>query len=335
MKAYQLKSINHLEYTDVDFPALQKKWCIVKVKTSGICSSDISRIFSKGTYNFPTIPGHEFSGIVEKVACNEDSKWLGKRVSVFPLIPCNKCEQCKNHNYETCENYDYIGSRRDGAFAEYVTVPIWNLLELPKEVSFHEAAMFEPISVSMHAVKRAKVQKLDKVAVIGTGIIGLGSAQCTKLYGVEKVTVIGRNLDKLKLIEDISGLDYRINNFEKYDVVFEAVGSINSITQALDLVKPGGKVILMGNPQGDIFFNQDIYWSILRKQITLIGTWNSSYENVGKSDWYDVCSAIEKKRIEVLPLISHIFNQDELFEGLNLMKEHVQTYCKILIDWND
>ena len=116
MKAYNLHGINDLRYENVDNPELNKEWALVKVKASGICSSDIPRIFTKGTYHFPTIPGHEFSGIVEQVNSSR-KELIGKRVSVFPLIPCKKCTQCKLGHYEMCESYDYIGSRRDGGFA--------------------------------------------------------------------------------------------------------------------------------------------------------------------------------------------------------------------------
>ena len=106
MKAYVLEDINKLVYKDVDIPKCSRGWALVKVKASGICSSDIPRIYKKGTYHFPTIPGHEFSGIVESVGDEKDKKYIGKKVGVFPLIPCRKCIQCLNKHYEMCSNYD-------------------------------------------------------------------------------------------------------------------------------------------------------------------------------------------------------------------------------------
>ena len=120
MKAYVLHEVNELRYEDVPMPECPKGWVIVQVKAAGICSSDIARVFTKGTYHFPTIPGHEFSGVVYSVVDEELKSWVGKRVGVFPLIPCRECPQCKQKQYEMCANYDYVGSRRDGAFAEYV-----------------------------------------------------------------------------------------------------------------------------------------------------------------------------------------------------------------------
>ena len=101
MKAFVLHAVNDFRYEEVEIPECPKGWAIVKVKASGICSSDVSRVFAKGTYHFPTIPGHEFSGIVYKVGNNKDDRLIGKKVGVFPLIPCRQCPQCMKKSYET------------------------------------------------------------------------------------------------------------------------------------------------------------------------------------------------------------------------------------------
>ena len=193
MKAYVLHNVNDLRYEDVPMPNCPGGWVVVQVKASGICSSDIDRVFSKGTYHFPTIPGHEFSGVVHKVSSTDDEYLLGKRVGVFPLIPCKKCSQCKNKHYEMCSNYDYLGSRRDGGFAEYVAVPVWNLIEIPDTISFEEAAMLEPLSVGLHAIKLSNIQEQDTVAIIGTGMIGITAAQWAQKFTGNNVVVLGRS----------------------------------------------------------------------------------------------------------------------------------------------
>lgn len=117
MRAYELHGINDLRIEDIEKPEIPSGWVLMQVKASGICSSDIPRIFTNGTYHFPTIPGHEFSGVV--AACGEGvpEERIGKRVGIFPLIPCRTCPQCRQKKYEMCEHYDYLGSRRDGGFA--------------------------------------------------------------------------------------------------------------------------------------------------------------------------------------------------------------------------
>lgn len=333
MKAYVLHGIDDLRYEEVEKPKCPVGWAIVKVKATGICSSDISRIYTKGTYNFPTIPGHELAGIVDSVGCNVDSSLIGKHVGVFPLIPCRECNQCKEKHYEMCAHYDYIGSRRDGGFAEYVAVPVWNLIELPSDMPFTCAAMLEPLSVALHAIKMGQIQNGDSVGIIGTGMIGICAAQWARKLGAGDVTVIGRGEEKRSMIEAV-GVNYKTNISDEFNVVLEAVGTPQSIISSIKATKSGGKLILMGNPSGSIELPQDIYWRILRKQLTLRGTWNSSYEKNAHSDWNEVIEALSKSDIQVSNLISHYFNQENLKAGLELMKNHEEPYCKVMTLWN-
>ena len=335
MKAYSLKAINNLEYIETDMPDCKDGWAIVKVKASGICSSDIQRIFKKGTYHFPTIPGHEFAGIVERVGSAADSCLVGKHVGVFPLIPCQKCIQCKEGRYEMCSNYDYLGSRRDGGFAEYVAAPVWNLIEISDKLRFEEAAMLEPLSVALHAIKRCELKSSHRVAIVGTGMIGFAAAQWAKLLGASDVTVIGRSIEKKDLAEKI-GVNYHVKNTtdEEFDVVLEAVGSNEAIDLSINCVKPYGTIVLMGNPEGDISLSQNTYWRILRKQLRLIGTWNSGYENGKPCDWWEAKEALENHRINALNLISHYYDQSQLRKGLDLMHNHTESYCKVMTLWN-
>lgn len=337
MKAYNLHSVGDFRYEDVPMPECEAGWAIVKVKAAGICSSDISRVFTKGTYHFPTIPGHEFSGIVESVADAANSKWIGKHVGVFPLIPCRKCRPCADKHYEMCQNYDYVGSRRDGAFAEYVAVPVWNLIEIPQDLPFEVAAMLEPFSVALHAIKFGQISAGDKVAIIGTGMIGIAAGLWAGMRGAAQVTVIGRSEEKRPMIEK-AGLEYLVpgtSDLNEYDFVLEAVGTPASIETAINATRRGGRLVLMGNPSGDIMLRQSVYWKILRKQIVITGTWNSSYDGTNPSDWTDVVEALKDGKIDGSSLITHRFSQDRLMEGFELMKQHKKPYCKVMTLWNE
>ena len=334
MKAYVLHQINDLRYDQVLMPDCPSGWAVVKVKAAGICSSDIPRIFTKGTYHFPTTPGHEFAGVVEKVGSKADEALIGKHVGVFPLIPCRECEQCKQKHYEMCSNYDYIGSRRDGAFAEYVAAPVWNLISLDNNIPFIAAAMLEPLSVALHAVKQGNLQEGMSVGIIGTGMIGIAAGLWAKKMKASDVHVIGRSEDKRQIVEKC-GLTYYMERGCEHDFVIEAVGTPTAISSAISMVKPGGTLILMGNPSGDILLNQDIYWRILRKQLHLCGTWNSFYDGKNQSDWTESVVALASGEMNVLPLISHTYNQDHLRDGLELMKGKQETYCKVMTLWNE
>ena len=336
MKGYSLHAVNNLCYEKLEYPKCESGWCVVKVKAAGICSSDIPRVYMKGTYHFPTVPGHEFSGVVDKVADKGNEYLVGKKVGIFPLIPCRKCEQCQNGHYEMCANYEYVGSRRDGGFAEYVAVPVWNLIELSDEISFEEAAMMEPLAVALHAMKKADIKNNDTVAIIGTGMIAFAAAQWARKLGATKVVVIGRSESKRKIANNIPEIEYiTFKDCEKeFDVVLEAVGSNSAIDKAINTVKAGGRLVLMGNPEGEIDLKQNTYWRILRKQLHITGTWNSSYEKNRDCDWSEVKKALERHEIRASALISHFYNQDDLKLGMELMHKHMEPYCKVMTLWN-
>ena len=260
MKAYVLHGIGDLRCEDCPMPELRPGWALIKVSAAGICSSDIPRIFEKGTYHFPTIPGHEFCGVVERTANPEDSGWVGRRVGVFPLIPCMACPSCARGEYETCSNYDYVGSRRDGGFAEYAAAPVWNLIQLPGEISDVQGALLEPAAVALHAVRRADIRPHSSVCVVGTGGIGLLAGQWARRCGADRVVIKGRSCEKEALARRC-GLDYTgVTPEERFDRVIEAVGSSAALEESLTLAAPGGRVVLMGNPDGSKTLAQNVYY---------------------------------------------------------------------------
>lgn len=336
MKAYKLYGIDDLRYEDCGLPILQDGWALVQVRACGICSSDIPRIFTKGTYRFPTVPGHEFSGVVVKVANMKDIHWINKRVSVYPLIPCKQCEFCVQKHYEICVDYDYLGSRRDGGFAEYVAVPVWNLVEISDNTDFVEGALFEPFAVALHAVNQANLNGGESMAVVGVGAIAFAITQWAKVKGVKKICIIGRN-NKKKYIADKYGIDFMTSTAikGKFDTVIEAVGSSEAISTAINITKCGGTMVLMGNPNSDITLTQNIYWQVLRHQLSIIGTWNSSYNGLEKSEWLCVRNAFDSKIINGNYLVTQVFNQTKLKDALLLMKQHKDPYCKVMTVWNE
>lgn len=334
MKAYVLHGVNDLRYENVPSPACPQDWAVIKVKAAGICSSDIPRIYKKGAYRFPLIPGHEVSGVVERVGDPENDCWIGRRVSVFPLIPCRQCGQCAAHRYEMCEHYDYIGSRRDGGFAEEVAVPVWNLLELPDSVSFDAGAALEPLAVALHAVKQIGDLTGSSVTVIGTGVIGMAAACWAKLRGAAQVHIVGRSGAKRPIAERAGGLTYHIGTAPKGDAVIEAVGTPEAVAAALCAAGPGACVVLTGNPAGDMTLTQNVYWTILRRQLRVSGTWNSFYDGKNASDWTETLEALKCGKLDAESLITHRFPQEKLEDGLRLMADHRKAYCKVMTVWN-
>lgn len=346
MKAWVLHGIGDIKYDEAEKPQPADGAVIVKVKSAGICGSDIPRIYQTGTYHFPTIPGHEFSGIVEDVGAGVNPGWKNKRVGVFPLIPCRVCASCRKEQYEMCTGYGYLGSRQDGGFAEYVAVPEWNLIELPKSVSFVEAAMMEPMAVAVHAMRRALPDKDGICAVCGLGTIGMLLLMFLKDAGMRNILAVGnkdfqrRAAVKLGVDEDFY-CDSRTEDVPKWikehtdnrgaDMFFECVGRNETISQALDLTAPAGKVMLIGNPNSDMVLQKAVYWKILRSQLTVLGTWNSSFTHSMEDDWHYVMERLQNHRICLEEFITHRFPLERLSDGLVLMRDKSEESGKVMI----
>lgn len=344
MRAYVLHGIDDLRYEQADMPELKPGWVIVEVMAAGICGSDIPRIFENGTYHFPTIPGHEFSGVVHSVGRAEDKEWLGKRVGVFPLIPCQECENCLNEHYEMCNHYDYIGSRRDGAFADYVAVPVWNLIELPDTVDYAEAAMLEPMAVALHAVRQLPLEQMNSLIIYGAGPIGLLAAQWARIYGVQKIYIAANKPGQMQLANQFGFLNIcnsketdvpewlRIQTDGKMaDAALEGTGRSEVLSQCILSVKGQGTILTMGNPYGDVCLSRDIYWKILRRQLHVRGTWNSRFFTSEENDWQDVVGTLAAGRIDAETLVTHNLPFKELMQGLQIMRDHTEFYSKIII----
>lgn len=346
MKAYNLHGIGNLQFENVILPVSEGRKVLVHTRAAGICGSDIPRVYETGTYHFPTIIGHEFSGEVADVcvdALPEDAAWIGKRVGVFPLIPCMECEQCRKGHYEMCEHYSYLGSRENGGMAAFVWVPVWNLIELPDNVSYEQAAMLEPMGVAVHAIRRCLPEAVSvspdasmtssgdlsgvpsrdrnlSIAVCGMGTIGHLVSMFLKVFGYQNVTELRRG---------------DIPEENTFDVFFDCVGSLEVVLEGINSLAPGGRLQLIGNPGGDMNLPKDIYWKILRKQLTLTGSWNSSFTHEDSDDWHVVLELLSKGRIHPENYISHRFPMEDgsLLEGFELMRTKREPYVKVMGEW--
>lgn len=346
MKAYVLHGINDLWLEEKAVPEVGPGKVLVQVRAVGICGSDIPRIFQTGTYSFPTVPGHEFSGVVAEVGAQADESWLGRPVGVFPLIPCMECVPCRQKAYELCRHYSYLGSRTDGGFAEYVAVPQENLIALPEEVSFEAAAMLEPMAVAVHAMRLAQAKPGQTVMVYGLGTIGLLVAMFLKEAGIERVMVAG-NKEQQRQFAAMLGIaaedfcDTRARKLGAWlkertdgagaDVFFECIGKSDTIAEAIDLTAPMGMVALVGNPYGDVKLDKAVYWKVLRNQLTVRGSWNSSFTHEETDDWHYVLHCLAGKRVEPEKLITHLFSFGELRLGLEIMRSKREEYVKIMV----
>lgn len=342
MKACVLQSVGDLRYQEVETAACKKGEVLVHIKACGICGSDIPRVFTKGTYHFPTIPGHEFAGIVEEAGEAVDQAWIGKWVTVFPLLPCRTCEACQKGKYAQCENYNYYGSRCDGGFSEYISVPVWNLVEIPEGVEPEEAAMCEPAAVAYHAAAQAGNVSGENVLVSGAGTIGMITAMWLRASGASRVILVDIDERKLQFAERL-GFESTIclqtesvlkriqelTDGEGISCAFECVGTAGSLENCLEAAEMSGTVVVVGNPAGDMVLSQKSYWNILRKELRICGTWNSQYGGKN-SDWKKVMKALQRKQIQLKELVTHRFPLAEHEKAFEVLRDRTEFAVKVM-----
>jgi L-iditol 2-dehydrogenase len=343
MNACVLHAIADLRHEAVPRPAPGPGEVLVRVGACGVCGSDLPRVFEKGTYHFPTIPGHEFAGTVEAVGAEADAAWIGKKVAVFPLLPCFACPPCGLGAYAQCEHYNYLGSRCDGAFAEYVCAPVWNLLPVPEGVSMEAAAMVEPAAVAAHALRRAGLDLGDSVLIIGAGPIGVLVGLWAKAWGASRVLIADIDVARLRFAKQAGFehlFDPRSGDMAEWtrnkthgrgaDVVVEASGSAAAYAQAMTCARTFGKVVLLGNPAGGMALPQDAYWAILRKELTVVGAWNSVYSALPKNEWQLALDAMASGALPVETLITHRTPLSGLLKHLEMIRDRAAFSCKVM-----
>jgi L-iditol 2-dehydrogenase len=332
MKALVLESNARLAFRDVPAPARPDPgWALVRIQAAGVCGSDLHRAFEGGAYHTPLIMGHEMAGVIEEPAA-AGALARGAQVVVFPLLPCRRCGACQTGDYAQCTDYDYFGSRRHGGFAEYLHVPQSNLLAVPDRVELLHASLTEPCAVALHGVDRLRVQPGDSACVFGGGPVGNLVAQWLGLRGCRPVFVVDIDREKLELARqmgfepvDASSADpvaevLARTGGEGADRVVEAVGLPRTFLQATQAAARFGQVVFLGNIRGQFSVGEKDFSSILRRELTILGTWNSRFAPVEHNDWTTVLDFMGRG-IRIAELVSHT---PQLEEGPEIFRQLVE-----------
>ena len=345
MKALVLKANADLKLEDRPIPSdVEEGTLLIKIAACGICGSDMPRGFQNGAYFYPLVMGHEFSGLVEEEVHGSPFN-KGDKVAIFPLMPTDQSEKVyQSGDYALCKSYDYFGSRRDGAFQEYLRVPEFNLFKIPDHVDLIHASMTEPAAVAFHGVKKLHISDGDSGLVIGAGPIGNMTAQWLKILGCKQVVVVDIDPEKLKIAQKMGFIT--INSAEKDPVkevmkmtngegiqrIVEACGLPVTFLQAIESASTFGEIVFMGNIHGEFRISEKEFSSILRRELSIYGTWNSKIVPRGSDDWSTVLENLDKNLI-VAPLISDLVGLDdgpEIFDSiLNKKRFHNKVIFKI------
>lgn len=317
MKAVRMYKPGDLRVEDVPVPSPGEKEVLLKVMAVGVCGSDIPRVNKYGAHIAPLTIGHEFSAEIVELGKNAGDWKLHDRVTVPPLIPCYQCEWCDKGIYSLCENYDYFGSRRDGAMAEYVVSPIANLLKLPDNVGYIDAATVDPCANALHGIKQANLVPGDTLCVFGSGPIGLYAIQCAKAFGAKTVIAVDLSQEKIDIAKKC-GADYIINSKNEdaakkvqeitgggADVVIDFTGAPVAQLACIDSAGKMGRVVLLGISHQGLNLTEKHVDKLMRGQLSLIGSWNSFTKPFPGDDWFVALDLFAKKKISSQHMISH------------------------------
>ncbi|MBR1943229.1 alcohol dehydrogenase catalytic domain-containing protein [bacterium] len=304
-------------------PVPEKGEALIKVNLAGICNTDFE--ITKGYMGYKGVLGHEFTGIVEDVN-GEDKSLVGKRVVAEISYGCHnpKCEWCNQGLVRHCPDRHTIGIwKKDGCFAEYITLPTEILFEIPDNVSDEQAVFVEPLAAACEIVEQLHIQPIQKVLVQGDGKLGLTTALALNAYNYD-VTLAGRHQNKLDVAAE-QGVKTILSNDLKvepvYDVVVEATGSITGFENAMAMVKPRGVLVLKSTVAGSKEINLA---PIVINEITVLGSRCGQFK--------PALRLLENQRINFKPMISGIYNIDNAIEAFERNKD--KDSIKVLIKFD-
>ena len=308
MRAAVLTAARTLEVHDVQQPRPAPGEALVRVRNCGICGSDLH--FYRG--DFPSPPGlrmgHEIAGEVEAVGEGVSSVAPGQRVAVEPIIVCRACDFCLTGRYQLCPNRRFMGTMTPGGLAEYVTVPAYALYPLPDIVDFEVGALVEPLAVVVHGLRLVDLAFGERVAVLGSGTIGLMALTAARALGASDIFVTARYPHQAEAALDL-GATAVVDAGDRAtaeltaafagrppDVVVETVGgTADTLNQAVALAAPSGRVSILGLFTGPVSLNAT---TALLKEVTLLG--GITYGRPGTRTDFDVAVQIAARHADDL-----------------------------------
>lgn len=302
--------------TDLPTPTPAADEVLIKVLTAGVCKTDLEIL--KGYMGFTGVIGHEFVGVVEQ----GPQQWLARRVTAEINNPCYACPTCKAGRTKHCPNRSVMGiDKHDGAMAQYVTAPVKNLIEIPGEVSNDQAVFIEPLAAAFEPTTRMKINRSDRVLVLGDGRLGLLSAMVFNTL-CDSVLLVGKHDEKLAIARSQGIKTATADEFtpdKSWDVTVEATGSPAGFTAAIAAMRPAGMIVLKSTFVAESGMNLA---AVVVDEITIMGS---------RCGPFDVAlNALREKRFDVTPLITARF---PLGDGMAAIKAAASSdNIKVLVD---
>jgi L-iditol 2-dehydrogenase len=349
MKAAVLTGLRRIETADVPKPVIaHSNDVLLKVAVAGICGSDVhyylrGKIGSQ-VVRYPFIAGHECSAVVEATGKKVKRVKPGDEVVVEPAVSCHKCRQCKIGRENTCERLKFLGTpgQLQGCLCEYIVMPEDCCLPTKGKITLEEAALCEPLAIGIYTIKRARVKRGDKVFILGSGPIGLSCLAAARHAGVREIYMT----DKLdyrvgfakkmgakwtgKAQEDKRNVQYPTLNVKfpsqegGVDVVCECAGQQEAVDEAVEILRPGGKLMIVGIPPFERFsFAAD---KIRRKEITI---YNVRRQNRCTAEAMKLAA---QKRLRIGSFVTHRFKLEQAGEALEMVADYRDSVIKAMVE---
>ncbi len=322
MKALVFEAPGRMPLRDRPEPAPQPGEVVVEVRASGICGSDVHGFTGRTGRRTPgVVMGHEAAGVITSVGPDVASLRVGERVALRSILACGTCDQCLVGRSNTCRNRRGLGMAIDGAYAELVVVPASLAVPIPDSVSFTAAALVEPLAVALHAVRAVRTGSPERVLIVGAGTIGLLVLAALRAEGAGRVVVTDRSAHRLAAASR-AGADTTVLVSEDdplaaileatgggADVAVDAVGIAAAVQQALVAVRPGGRVVCIGNSDPTVELPlQDL----VSREVAIEGSYGFTTE------FEEAIELIAAGRLDPLPLVEHVA---PLADGERLFQE--------------
>ena len=334
MKAVVINKPGEVFLTEKPIPEPPAGFARIKVAAAAVCATDLEVIDGNIPANYPLTPGHEWSGVVDAVGDDCDKEWIGKRVIGSNDVVCLKCDACRSGDWRYCKDFEEIGFKRDGAYAEYVIVPTYGLCEIEDSLPFEKAALCEPLGVALGSVEKSGAKFGDTCMIMGAGSIGLCILAVVKAMGLRKIVVCATSSKRLDIAKEL-GADKVIATREqdleaemkKYhpngtDIIIDATGIESCIQSCLRLARKGGAVVLAGYGRGKMMsIRVD---GIHINNLKLIGAGNNW--NMHKKAAQLMADGI----IDLSPCVTNIMSLEEYDKALDMARNRPQGFVKAI-----
>ncbi|WP_067936028.1 zinc-dependent alcohol dehydrogenase family protein [Alicyclobacillus kakegawensis] len=315
MKAVVVHAPHRASVETVPYPVPGPGEVTIQVKACGICGTDYHIFEGEFLSPYPIIPGHEFSGVVHELGDGVSELAVGDRVTVDPTLYCGSCDRCLTNRFNQCRNWGALGNTTDGAMAEFVKVPVKNVVKIPDTMSYGEGAFIEPVACVVHGMNRLQVQVGDRILLFGAGAMGLQLVQALAHAGASELVVVDVDQKKLDLALSMGATRGVLASEapailteaypDGFDVVVDVTGIPQVIEQEFNYMGPTAKFLQFGvAPQTSAI--QVNPFRVYNKDWTIIGSMAINNTFIPAFRW------VKEGRIQVKPLITHTVALEEV-----------------------